>query len=360
MKDRREEYIRELAAGDVSRLEILKLGGKLGLSLAALTAILSEVDLGATSAASKLEWPEAAREPASQVTISVAHAWEASFWPRQIQFDKQFMQRHPNIIVKAENTPWPSFLTKYLTQAAGGSLPDLMYVHYSWIRNFIKLGTVISLDPYISRQPDFHLSDFTKPSLVAYRSPKDGHLYGIPYDTGPILIYYNKDIFDKAKMPYPDESWTLQKLKDVAQALTQGTGPSKIFGMATLPSPADPNLGPVGLFPFGGKYVNGPQETSCEIDKPPAVAAMTWWQDFRVKGLVPSPAEAATMPGGDAFLFGHAAMTEAGSWSTPTYNANAKFKWDLATWPRGPKAHTVSAEGSCYAITTTSTQKDAA
>jgi len=359
MLDRPEERIRTLAERKVDRLEILRIGAKLGLSLTALTAILSEVDLS-TAAATKLEWPVASREPAAPVTISVAHAWEASFMPRQIQFDKEFMKRHPNIIVKAENTPWGSFLTKYLTQAAGGSLPDLMYVHFSWIQNFIKLKTVISLDPYIANQHDFNIGDFTKPSLVAYRNRKDNHLYGIPYDTGPIVLFYNKDIFDKAKMAYPNESWTLDRMKQAAQELTHGTGPSKVFGFVGVQGPGATDLGPIGLYPFGARYVNEYAETKCYLTEPAAVSALEWWYDFYKKGIAPSPAQVATMPGGDVFLFGRAAMMPNGSWATPGLNQNAKFKWDMTYWPRGPKAHSTAAEGSCYSITASSQQKDAA
>ena len=57
------------------------------------------------------------------------HAWDPATWKRQLQFDQQFMRRHPNIVVKAENTPWSHFIQKYLAQAAGGKLPDLEYTY---------------------------------------------------------------------------------------------------------------------------------------------------------------------------------------------------------------------------------------
>jgi multiple sugar transport system substrate-binding protein len=359
MLDRREEYVRDLAERNVSRREILEIGARLGLSMTVLGAILAEADLSSVEAAGTGSgWPKTnVPEPKSPVTISVAHAWEASFWPRQVAFDRAFMKRHPNIKIKAENTPWGSFLTKYLTQAAGGSLPDLLYSHFSWIQNFIKLGTVIPLDPYIAKTPDFSLGDFTKPSLYAYR--KNGQLYAIPYDTGPIILYYNKDIFDKARMPYPAADWTLEHLKQAAKALTHGSGPSKVFGYGGIPGPGA-DLGPIYLYPFGAKFVNEPQETTCLLDQPPAVAAMEWWYDFQKRGLVPSPAQVSAMPGGDAFLFGKVAMSANGSWYTPTLNQNARFKWDVQFWPRGPKAHTTSAEGSGYVITSSSNNKDAA
>jgi multiple sugar transport system substrate-binding protein len=359
MKDRAEEYVRDLAARNVSRREVLAMGAKLGVSLTALGAILSEIDLRAASAASRLEWPETVREPSGPVTISVAHAWEASFWPRQIQFDNDFMKRHPNIVVQAENTPWGSFLTKYLAQAAGGSLPDLMYCHFSWIQRFIKANTVIPLDHYVSSQPGFNLSDFTKPSLVAYHH--NGKIYAIPYDEGPGILYYNKDIFDKAKVPYPDQTWTLDHLKQAAQEMTGGSGPTKVFGFNDIPTPGDAAMAPSYLYPFGAAYVNEPQENKYLLDKPEAVAALEWWLDMLKRGLVPSPAEQKAIPSGlSAFDIGRAAMHLDGSWHTPTLNQNAKFRWDVSYWPAGPKRHATFSAGSGYVIAQTSQVKDAA
>src|SRR5437868_2918690 len=362
MIDRHDELVRELAEQNMSRREVLKIGARLGLSMTALSAILAEAGLASVEAAGNGPgWPKTnVPEPKSPVTIAVSHAWEASFWPRQVAFDRAFMKRHPTIKVRADNTPFANYLTKYLTQAAGGSLPDLMYCQFAWIQQFIKLGTFIPLDSYIAKTPDFHLSDFTKPSLIAYKNPKNGQLYSIPYDEGPGMLYYNKDLFDKARIPYPDETWTLDHLKQAAQEITHGSGPNKTFGYSSVPSPGDTGLAPYALMPFGALYVNEPQETRCYIDQPAGIAAMDWWFDFQKKGYVPTPSEAKAMPGGDPFVFGKTAMALYGSWETPTLNQNARFRWDLAMWPRGPKAHTTFSEGSGYCITSSSQQKDAA
>lgn len=297
-------------------------------------------------------------EPTSKVTISVAHAWDASFWPRQQAFDRQFMKRHPNIEVKAENTPWGDFLQKYVAQGAGGTLPDLMYVHFSWAQQLIGLGALASLDQYIDGAPDFNLEDFTKPSLVSYTH--DGKLYGIPYDEGPGILFYNKELFDKAGVKYPSDDWTLSDLKETAIKLTSGSGPNKIFGLGSTPSPGDATMAPAYLYPFGAKYVSEPNEDECLLDQPEAVEALQWWMELRSKHqVVPSPADLETLTW-PAFQFGRIAMQLEGTWATPPINENAKFKWDVAKWPKGPKAQSTFSAGSSYAITENSKSRDAA
>ncbi len=287
----------------------------------------------------------------------MAHAWDATFFERQKQFDKLFMQRHPNIIVKAENTPFGEYLQKYLTQAAGGTLPDVLYVQFAWAQQLIKEGLLLPLDDYIAKEKDFNLDDFVKPSLVSYQ--RDGKLYGIPYDEGPGMLYYNKDLFDQAGVPYPDDSWTLDTLKEAALKLTSGEGPNKIFGLADVASPGNPTIGPSYLYPFGAAYLSEPKEDQCLINQPEAVQAMEWWHELRAKGAVPSPADMQNVAW-PAFQFGRIAMFHEGTWATPPIQQNAKFRWDMAKWPKGPAKHSCFSAGSCYTITRDSKNPDAA
>src|SRR5437762_3009135 len=86
------------------------------------------------------------------------------------------------------------------TAPAGGALPDLFYIHFSWAQDLIKNTTMIALDDYVAKEKEFNLDDFIKQSLTSYK--RDGKLWVIPYDEGPGILYYNKDIFDKAGVKY--------------------------------------------------------------------------------------------------------------------------------------------------------------
>ncbi len=376
-----EELAQEFKRRGLSRRAMLQIGARLGLGGAAMAAILAACGQApqqpvagtapTTPPASEPTpvslynpdegnsgWPtNAISDPSERVEISVAHAWDATFFERQKQFDALFMQRHPNIVVKAENTPFGEYRQKYVAQAAGNALPDIMYCQFSWSQEFIKNGLFRPLDDYIAKEKDFNLQDFTPQSLVSYQ--RDGKLWGIPYDEGPANLYYNKDLFDAAGIPYPDETWDLEKLKEVALKLTQGEGPNKIFGLGELPSLGDSLVAPPYLMPFGAQYLREPKEDECLINQPEAVAALEWWQELRDKGAVPSPADLQNVAW-PAFQFGKIAMTVQGSWATPPIRAGAKFNWDIAMWPRGPKAHVTFSAGSAYMITRDSKNPDAA
>jgi multiple sugar transport system substrate-binding protein len=375
-----QELARELLRRGLSRRQMigamLRLGlgaGTMGAVLAACGQAPAQQGAAATTAPAAEptsasifaadegadgEWPESAvADPGSKVSISVAHAWDATFFERQKQFDQLFMQRHPNIEVVAENTPWGDFRQKYIAQAAGNALPDLLYLHFSWAQELIKQGLFKPVDDYIAQQKDFNLDDFTPASLVSYK--RDGKLWGLPYDEGPGILYYNKDLFDAASEGYPDDSWDLERLKQVAIKLTKGEGPNKQFGLGGLPSPGDATMAPAYLFPFGAQYLSEPKEDQVLINAPEAVAALEWWEELRTKGAVPSPADMQNVAW-PPFQFGKIAMVLDGSWATPPIQANSKFKWDIARWPKGPKAHKTFSAGSAYAITRDSKNPEAA
>jgi multiple sugar transport system substrate-binding protein len=378
-KSNESQLARELLKRGYGRREIVSIATRLGLSSAAAGAVLAHSGVDALASGSRSganravraqtalwekslgaegPWPEVAvPEPTEPVTLSVSHAWDATFFERQKQFDELFTERHPNITIEAENTTFADYLQKYTTQAAGGSLPDIMYTQFSWAQQLIQAGLFIELDDFISKQTDFNLDDFTPQSLVSYR--RDDKLYGIPYDEGPGNLYYNKDLFDAAGITYPDETWTLDRLKEVAIQLTSGEGAEKIYGLGDLPSPGGSTIAPSYLYPFGAEYVNEPEETECRINSPEAIAAFQWWQELRDAGVAPLPDDLQTIAW-PPFQFGKIAMVLEGSWATPPIQAGSKFNWDIAMWPAGPQKHSTFSAGSCYAITRDAKNTDAA
>ncbi len=298
----------------------------------------------------------AAATPARQITLTVAHAWEDAFLPTQEQFDQEFMKRHPNLKIELENSVFGEFRAKYAARAASGTLPDLLYTQYSWAQEFFRANIFRNLEPYIAKTRDFNLQDFTPPSLVAYRY--QGALHLIPYDTGPYLLWYNKDLFDKAGIRYPSESWTMNDLFEAARAITRGDGPDRTWGFDSMPG-INALLEPNFLRPFGASWIDQ-AETRMSLDSTEVVETLTWWLDFRLKHrITPMPEDTRGFERG-AWLAGSIGMMIAGSWHAPTASRFAQFKYDVAHYPRGPRAQITGAAGSGYGITTQSKEPDAA
>ncbi|MFI6531207.1 ABC transporter substrate-binding protein [Nonomuraea sp. NPDC050547] len=305
-----------------------------------------------------LRWPRSdVADPAAKVTITIASTSDVIAEVRNMQFDYFFRKRHPNIEIKRETSTFDGFLTKYMAQAAGGSLPDVMYNHYSWTQNFISNNIVAPLEDFISRSPDFARDDLPKAGLAYFE--RGGKLYGLPTDMAPKLLFFNKDIFDKAGLKYPDETWTFEQMIETAKKLKSGSGATKIFGFSPTPKPA-PDLSTVFLMPYGGRFLS-PDETQVQVNSPEAVKTLGMWLDLLLKdGVTPSLAEELLLEKVDPWKSGHAAMHINGAWIMTELAKQKAFKWGATHVPKGPQGRFSPAVGSALVITEASRQKEAA
>lgn len=312
-----------------------------------------------TSVAAVTKSSAAAKPPAisGQTVVRTAHSWDAVFWKTQQTFDTTFMKEHPDIKIEADNVPWAQWVTKLSTEAAGGTAPDVQYCQFANARKFTYDGLFVNLQPYISRDAEFAPDLFTPTSLLTYRYK--GNLHIIPYDEGPLIIFYNVDLFNKYGIPLPKADWTLTDMLAAAQQATRGSGTEQTWGYLGSPGGFGGEVNPDYMYPFGGAFLD-PDEVKYLATTNEAASAMQWWADLRLKNKVnPSPAETKVVPG-NAFAFGKTAMMFSGSWSVPWLHEQAKFQYDVASFPAGPVKHTTATMGSGYGITKDSKNLDSA
>jgi multiple sugar transport system substrate-binding protein len=58
----------------------------------------------------------------------------------------------------------------------------------------------------------------------------DGKLIALPASTAYYVMFYNRDIFDKAGIPYPSNDLTWPQWEQLAGQLTSGSGNNKVYG----------------------------------------------------------------------------------------------------------------------------------
>ncbi|MGC9348380.1 MAG: ABC transporter substrate-binding protein [Anaerolineae bacterium] len=83
---------------------------------------------------------------------------------------------------------------------------DVLLLNHQMMPYLMEQQPLLELNPLISEDEDFALDDF-------YHSPVEamsfeGRRFGIPYMADMIVMYYNKDIFDRHNVPYPTVDWT--------------------------------------------------------------------------------------------------------------------------------------------------------
>lgn len=265
--------------------------------------------------------------------------------------DRRIFEKYPWLRVEHEARPPGDYIDAVVTRAAAGQMPDMIYAQGTQIQAFIRQGLVRALDPYLARAKEFDIADFPPVAMKLYTGP-DGKIYGIPYDHGPLLIWYNRDIFDKEGVPYPTPSWTFDDWLAAAKRLTR---------------PADGQWGAVSfipgggwtmhgsyMLPFGGSFLNE-QETETQIDSRESIQALEWWVAARMSHrVIPMDADLQGVTGGQYGLFraGRAGMFAGGPWNTrELVSDKVQFRFDIADWPRGPRGRWSASMGSAYPMT---------
>ncbi len=296
--------------------------------------------------------PAANTGSGEQVTLRWYMRWDKARLENVAQpVIEAFEKENPNINVEIENVGSGSeYWTKLQTMIAGGTAPDIVYpaTHNGYA--LASKGALLSLDSFLERDK-IDVSKFDPAIIDLYRY--DGKLYGLPIDKAALVVFYNKKLFDEAKVAYPKDDWTWDDFLEAAKATTKdtnGDGRNDIFGVDTFTQ-----YWPVMVWTRTGHNIfDDPKKpTKFLLDDPEATAGLQWLADLSNKEhVMPSAAERADIS--DMFLAGKSAMQIVGHWRVPQYMANVKdFEWDIAALPRGKIAANRS-DGSSFAITANS------
>ncbi len=130
-----------------------------------------------------------------------------------------FEAENPGVDLRIEGTPeMQAYVTKMLLGHVAGTAPDVMRLDASSAAVFINNGVLLDLSEYIAGDPEFDIGDYF-PNVVDI-TRRGGAVYGIPIGFTPMVLYYNKDLFDAAGVAYPDATWTYAEFLEAAKRLT--------------------------------------------------------------------------------------------------------------------------------------------
>ncbi len=267
-----------------------------------------------------------------------------------------FEAEYPNIKVEFENVGLSSeYYQKLQTTIAAGLAPDVFYPATHIAYALASKGGLLTLDDFINAD-GVDMSRYNQNILALYQM--EGEQYCLPIDTAALVVFYNKDMFDAAGVAYPEAGWTWDDFLATAQALTvdeDGDGLTDQFGVDQFF-----NYWPMVVWTQTGHalYDDIRTPTTFLANDDETIAAVQWLADLaNVHGAMPSNEQRADI--GDMFVAGKAAMQVVGHWRVPRYLDNAEFTFDFAPLPQG-KIVANRADGSCFAVSSTSEHPEAA
>ncbi len=208
-------------SGLLSRRGFLRLtAGATGLAVAAACAPAAPVSSGGEAADTG--------EEAVDLRLSAwADVQDAEVYKNMVN---AYMETHENVNVTVEQYPG-GYYEKIQANFAGGDSADILYYQGWQFQSYAENGVLAPLDDYIAASD----ASAMFPDNENYNSMTqwDGNTYMTPTDTGPLVIYYNKDIFDEKGVSYPYAGWTWDEFKAAVESLsyTRDDG-TQVYGWA--------------------------------------------------------------------------------------------------------------------------------
>ena len=219
------------------------------------------------------------------------------------------------IDVQVEVKEWDSYWTLLEAGASGGDMPDVFWMHANNSQIYMNNDMLLKLDDYIDKSDKIDMDKYLPQVTALYTY--DGSYYAIPKDYDTIALWYNKTMFDKEGLEYPNENWTWDDLYDAAVKLTDKD--AKKYGYA-LNVTNDQDSYWNMIYSKGG-YVLSDDHKSSGYDDPKTLEAM----DFVGKLLTdvcPPASVMAETPTDVLFQSGTVAMITQGSWMVPAFKQN--------------------------------------
>jgi len=223
------------------------------------------------------------------------------------QYAVDFMADHPNITVKVSRMGENAEET-IAAAVAAGTAPDVVQMSPLDALAYSKEGALVALDSF---------SDF-KAAMQAAHKPADlvqayqveSHNYLIPWRGSPILLFYNKALFEQAGVEPPKSR---DDFVAVSKAIKEKTG---AFALGTEGGGLQPE-GWHRMFDYLELYDNTPNKgqflnqdgTKAIFNNAEGVKTLQVFADIHQAGAAPTSAVSE-----DLFSAGKAAMTFAGSW----------------------------------------------
>lgn len=255
----------------------------------------------------------------------------------------EFEKENPDIKIELMHIP-QNYFQKIHLLFASNTAPDVIFMNNLYLPIYANAGLLEEIN-----SEELEPGKFYPKALIALTF--NNKLYGVPRDVSNVVVYYNKDLFDKKGVKYPNSDWTFDDFIKTAQKLTERP---KTWGISFEKES-------LYYLPFmmseGGGILS--DDLSKEIfDEKESLNGLKFYADLRNKyHAAPTDSESASATMAQMFLQGRLGMHLSGRWLVPKYRETAEFDWDTAPFPKGTKGSIVPMDASGWAISKSSKHK---
>jgi multiple sugar transport system substrate-binding protein len=237
-----------------------------------------------------------------------------------------FEAENPDIKVELESMGYgDNYFTSLVTRIAGGDAPDAFELNMENFLAFAIRGAVRPLDSLFT-QAGVSRNIYGEGLLSAVSF--NNQIMAIPQSFSTVVLIYNKELFDRAGVAYPNANWTWDDSLRAAQRIT-ALG-DDIWG----------TFNPIQFWEFykvvqqnGGSLMT-PDGKAFTINSPQNIATLQYMVDrVWAHRVMPNRDQLANRPEGDLFVEGKLGMWLNGVWAFTDLRNRVSFPWGIEVEP---------------------------
>ncbi len=257
----------------------------------------------------------------------------------------EFEREHPGIRVEVQQLPWTSAHEKLLTAYAGRSTPDVCQLGNTWVPEMVALDALEPLGPYVRRSEVVRPDDYF-PGIWA-TNVLDGTLWGVPWYVDTRVLFYRRDLLQRAGYDAVPETWA--GWRDALRAIKRQGGEDR-YGVLLPLNEFEPPLilglqQPDSLLRDGGRYGN--------FQSPGFRRAFSFYLSLFEEGLAPAVDQTQVANVYQEMARGTFAFYITGPWNLGEFASrfpdSLQTAWATAPMP-GPTGPGVSSAGGSSVV----------
>ena len=205
---------------------------------------------------------------AGPVDITFLHAMPGPLGQALKQIVDGFNATQQEVRVRAEFAGnYDQLLQKTMAQLAAGQRPDLAQLEVSLVPRLAAGGHLLPLNPLLNmgNWQDFWPVFRRQATLASI----GGTVWSIPFNNSDPVLYYNRSMFDEARIVTPPATW--DALLEAARGLTQ---PGRVTGLGLILS--DIWILEGTIWSAGGEVLSDDGQHLL-LDSPEALRAVDYW-----------------------------------------------------------------------------------
>ncbi|MGG6108573.1 ABC transporter substrate-binding protein [Pantoea allii] len=257
-----------------------------------------------------------------------------------------FEKIHPEVSIQPVYTgDYATTVTKALTAFRGGNAPQMAVIGDIEAYSLMDAGAIVAASDLAKDDDGKKWIDSFYPAFLRHIN---GKVWGVPFQRSTVVLYWNKQAFEKAGLDAdtPPANW--QQVVDFGKKLVVKDGDNVSQWGIEIPTTPNGYWVFQGFAATNGAHLDNGKGTAVYFNTPKNSETLQWLADLGQKeGVSPKGAIAwGTTP--QDFLSGKTAMMVTTTGNLSVVRKNAKFPFGIAMLPEKTQRGSPTGGGNLY------------